>query len=151
MILSISYMEAKVDYKRFNNTIVVRIDKGEEILEKLMEVCEMEQVKLANVNALGAIGEFAIGLFDTDEKKYYSTEYKGDFEIVSLTGSITTKEGKLYNHIHLSAADRENKVFGGHLNKAVVSATCEMFIHVTEGTVERKFNEETGLNLLDFK
>lgn len=139
-----------LDYKRFNNTIVVRIDKGEEILEKLMEVCEKEQVKLANVNALGAINEFEIGLFDTAEKKYYSTEYKGDFEIISLTGSITTKDGELYNHIHLGAGDKEYKVFGGHLNRAIVSATCEMFIHVTEGTVERKFDDETGLNLLEF-
>lgn len=143
-------LEAKVDYKRFNNTIVVRIDKGEEILEKLKEVCEKEQVKLANVNALGAIGEFVIGLFDTAEKKYYSTEYKGDFEIVSLTGSITTLDEKFYSHIHIAAGDRENKVFGGHLNRAVVSATCEMFINVTDGMVERKFNDETGLNLLDF-
>lgn len=139
-----------MDYKRFNNTIVARIDKGEEVLEKLMEVCEKEQVKLANVNALGAINEFAIGLFDTAEKKYYSAEYKGDYEIVSLTGSITTMDEKLYNHIHLSAADRENKVFGGHLNKAVVSATCEMFIHIADGVVDRKFNDETGLNLLEF-
>jgi len=58
-----------MEYKRFDNTILARIDKGEEILEKLMEICEKEHVKLANVNALGAIGEFTIGLFDTSEKK----------------------------------------------------------------------------------
>ena len=139
-----------MDYRRFGSKVVVRIDKGEEIVEKMLEVCKKENITLANVNALGAVGEFEVGLFKTGEKKYYSTIHKGDFEIVSLTGSITTKEGELYHHIHMSAADSENKVYGGHLNFAKVSATCEMFIDIVEGKVERKFNEEVGLNLFEF-
>ena len=139
-----------MEYRRFGNTIVARIDKNEEIIEELLTICKMEKVTLANVNALGAVGEFQVGLFNTKEKKYYSTKYEGDFEIVSLTGSITTKQGELYNHIHMSAADQENKVYGGHLNYAKVSATCEMFIQIIEGKVEREFNEEVGLNLFVF-
>ena len=139
-----------MEYKRFNNTILARIDKGEEIIEKLMEICEKEKVKLANVNALGAVNDFTVGLFDTGEKKYYSTNYTGDYEIVSLTGSVSTMDGKLYNHIHMSAGDRENKVVGGHLNRALVGATCEMFIFVVDGQVDRKFNQEVGLNILKF-
>ena len=139
-----------MDYRRFENKIVVRIDKGEEIIEKMLEICKKENVLLANVNALGAVGEFEVGLFKTGEKKYYSTVHKGDFEIVSLTGSITTKDGELYHHIHMSAADSENKVYGGHLNYAKVSATCEMFIDILNGTVERRFEDEIGLNLFKF-
>ena len=140
-----------MEYRRFENVIVARIDKGEEIIEKMKEICQKENVTLANVNALGAIGEFQVGLFNTKEKKYYASNYKGGFEIVSLTGSITTKEGKLYEHIHLSAGDVENKVYGGHLNKAIVSATCEMFIYVIPGHVERRLDEEIGLNLFKFE
>ena len=139
-----------MEYRRFVEDIVVRIDKGEEIIEKMLEVCKKENVTLANVNALGAVGEFEVGLFNIGEKKYYSSVHKGDFEIVSLTGSITTKDGELYHHIHMSAGDQENKVYGGHLNYAKVSATCEMFIHVIPGKVEREFNEEIGLNLFKF-
>ena len=139
-----------MDYRRFENKIVVRIDKGEEIIEKMLEICKKENVLLANVNALGAVGEFEVGLFKTGEKKYYSTVHKGDFEIVSLTGSITTKDGELYHHIHMSAADNENKVYGGHLNYAKVSATCEMFIDILNGNVGRRFEDEIGLNLFKF-
>ena len=139
-----------MEYRRFGEDIVIRIDKGEEIIEKMLEVCRKENVTLANVNALGAVGEFEVGLFKTAEKKYYSTIHKGDFEIVSLTGSITTKDGELYHHIHMSAGNQENKVYGGHLNYAKVSATCEMFIHVMPGKVERKFSDEIGLNLFKF-
>jgi predicted DNA-binding protein with PD1-like motif len=139
-----------MNYKRFNNTVMVRIDKGEEIISKVMEICEKENIKLANINALGAVDEIVIGLFDTVEKKYYSEKFNGDFEIVSLTGSITTMNGKLYNHLHISVGDRAYNVRGGHLNSAVVSATCELFIHIIDGVVEREFNEEVGLNLLSF-
>ena len=139
-----------MEYKKFGQDIVIRIDKGEEIISKLVEVCEKEEVKLANINAIGAVGEFEVGLFNTGEKKYYSNVHKGDFEIVSLSGSITTKEGKIYHHIHMSAADKENKVYGGHLNSAIVSATCEMFVRVIQGNVDREFNDEIGLNLFKF-
>ena len=139
-----------MDYRRFGGKVVVRIDKGEEIIQKMLEVCEKENVKLASVSAIGAVGEFEVGLFDTKEKKYYSTVHSGDFEIVSLTGNITTKEEKLYNHIHMSVADSKNQVYGGHLNYAKVSATCEMFIYILDGTVGRRFDDKIGLNLFEF-
>ena len=126
------------------------MDKGEEILTKLKEICNRENIKLANINALGAVGEFTVGLFDTKEKKYFSTTHTGDFEIVSLTGTVNTMNDEYYAHIHMSAADRENRVYGGHLNSATISATCEMVITIIEGRVDRYHDAEIGLNLYKF-
>ena len=126
-----------MEYRRFNNTIVARIDKGEEILEQIKEIALKENIKLANVNALGATNDFTVGVFKTQEKKYYSNSFSGDFEIVSLTGTINTMNGEFYTHIHMSAGNSEGKVFGGHLNRAIVSATCEMVINIIDGTVDR--------------
>ena len=82
-----------MEYRRFQQTIVARMDKGEEILTKLQEICEKEQIKLASVSALGAVGEFTVGLFDTVKKQYQSASMTGDFEIVSLTGTVNTMGG----------------------------------------------------------
>ena len=60
-------------------------------------------------------------------------------------------DGEFYAHLHMSAGNDKGKVFGGHLNRARISATCEMVITVTDGKVERKFNEDVGLNLFDFE
>lgn len=139
-----------MDYRKFNHAIVARIDKGEEILEKIKEIALKEKIKLANVNALGATNDFTVGVFKTDEKKYYSNEFQGNFEIVSLTGTINTMNGEPYIHIHMSAGNDKGEVYGGHLNKAVVSATCEMVINVIDGAVDRYFDEEIGLNLFKF-
>ena len=59
-------------------------------------------------------------------------------------------DGKPYLHLHMSAGDREGRVWGGHLNRAVVSATCEMVVRVLDGHVGRAFSPEIGLNLLAF-
>ncbi|MDY3617455.1 PPC domain-containing DNA-binding protein [Agathobaculum sp.] len=139
-----------MEYKRFDQTIIARIDKGEEIVEKVKELAEAEHIKLADVSALGAVGQFTVGVFKTKEKKYLSNEFSGDYEIVSLTGTINTMDDKFYCHLHMSAGNEKGEVFGGHLNRAVVSATCEMVIHIFEGTVDRCFNQEVGLNLFQF-
>ena len=139
-----------MEYRKFNNTIVARIDKGEEIFDKIKEIANKENIKLANINALGATNDFTVGVFKTAEKKYYSNNFTGDFEIVSLTGTINTMNGEFYSHIHMSAGNDKGEVFGGHLNRAIVSATCEMVINIIDGTVDREFNENIGLNLFKF-
>lgn len=139
-----------MEYRSFKDVIIARIDKKEDIVEKILEIAKLENIKLASINGLGATNNFTVGLFDVDEKKYYSTTHTGNFEIVSLTGTISTKDGEVYHHIHMSAADKENKVYGGHLNSAIVSATCEVVIRKIDGVVERAFDDEVGLNLFKF-
>lgn len=139
-----------MEYSRLNNKIIARIDKGEEILEQIKELATKEKIKLASINALGATNDFTVGVFKVDEKKYYSNTFTGNYEIVSLTGTINTMNDEFYTHIHMSAGNDKGEVFGGHLNRAVVSATCEMVIDIMDGRVDRYFDEEVGLNLFQF-
>lgn len=139
-----------MEYRKFNNTIVARIDRGEEILDKIKEIALKENIKLANINALGAVNDLTVGVFKTEEKKYYSNDFKENFEIVSLTGTINTMNDEFYSHIHISVGNENGNVFGGHLNKAIVSATCEMIINIIDGRVDRYFDEDVGLNLFKF-
>lgn len=139
-----------MEYRRFGNTIIARMDRGEEILEQVKAIALREQIRLASVSALGAVDEFTVGVYKTGEKKYLANDFSGSFEIVSLTGTINTMNGAFYCHLHMSAGDEQGHVFGGHLNEAFVSATCEMVVLPMAGQVERAFDEETGLNLFRF-
>ena len=139
-----------MEYARFDNTIAARIDRGEEILEELKKIALAEDIRLAHISALGAVGDFTVGVFHTAEKQYHARRFTGDWEIVSLVGNITQMDGEYYAHLHMSAGGADGSVVGGHLNRAIVSATCEMFITVLNGTVERRFDGDTGLNLFEF-
>ena len=139
-----------MEYKRFENVIVARMDKGEEIVSKLKELALKENIKLANVNALGAVDCFTVGAYDVEKQKYNSNRFEGVYEIVSLTGSINTMNDEYYSHLHMSCSDETGKTVGGHLNEAHISATCEMFIYVIEGRVDRYKDNITGLNLFKF-
>ena len=139
-----------MEYRRFANTIVARIDRGEEILEKIREIAAKEHITLASISALGATNDFTVGVYKVDEKKYYANSFQGSFQIVSLTGTINTMNGEFYTHLHMSAGNDKGEVFGGHLNRAVVSATCEMVVDVLDGTVDRQYDPVTGLNLFKF-
>ena len=140
-----------MEYKRFGSHAIVRMDPGEELLEQLAVVAGKEKLRLASVSGLGAVNDFTVGVYKSAEKQYLSKRFTGAFEIVSLTGTVTTKDGAFYPHLHMSAGNERGAVFGGHLNRAVVSATAELVLTLIDGTVERRFDETIGLNLMRFE
>lgn len=139
-----------MEYRVFGKTVVARIDRGEEILDKLHELAEKEHIKLASVQAVGATNDFTVGVFNTETRQYAANRFTGSFEIVSLVGTVNTMDRQFYAHLHMSAGNEKGEVFGGHLNRAMISATCELVIQVVDGTVERRFDPEIGLNVFKF-
>lgn len=139
-----------MDYKRFGNKYVVRLEKGEEVLEALKSLCKEENISLGTVAGIGAVSEVEIGYFEIEAKKYHSKQLKGDLEVLALNGNITRMNGKVYLHLHITLADENQKAIGGNLNRAIISATGEIIIDTIEGKVDREFSEDVGLNLLIF-
>ena len=140
-----------MEYRRFGDTVLLRIDRGEEIVDKVREVAEKEHIRLAEISALGATDDFTVGVYDVESRHYDQKRFTGPHEIVSLTGTITEKDGAFYQHLHMSAGNKDCAVVGGHLNRAVVSATCEMVIRVIDGAVDRRPDPATGINLIRFQ
>ena len=139
-----------MEYRKFGDTYVVRMDKGEEILEQVKALALAEHIQLASVQALGAVNDITVGVFDVASKTYHSNHFQGSYEIVSLTGTVSTMNGAFYCHLHMSAGDEQGRVVGGHLNRAVISATGELVITILPGTVDRAFSQEIGLNIFKF-
>ena len=140
-----------MEYKRFQNTIVARLDKGEEILEQIKNIASKENIKLASIQGVGATNDFTIGVFESTTRKYNTYTFQGSYEIVSLLGSINTMNHEYYSHIHMSAGDDKGNVVGGHLTRAIISFTCELVIQIIDGEVDRKYDDELGINLYSFE
>jgi predicted DNA-binding protein with PD1-like motif len=139
-------MEARASGKHW----VIRIDKGEEIVATLEQFCREKDIRLGTVSGIGATDHVTIGLFKTRTKEYVRKEVVGDHEITGLTGNISRMKGEVYLHLHINLSDASYHTFGGHLNSAVVSATCEVVVRALDGEVDREFSEEIGLNLFRF-
>ena len=139
-----------MEYKRFGSTVVLRLDKGEEITEQIVSLARKENIRLASVTGIGASGELTVGVFDTAKGEYCRYSYTGIYEITSLSGSISTMHGDVYAHLHITCAG-ENGVVGGHLLRCVVGLTAEIFLHVVDGTVDRKRDDALGINLWNFE
>ncbi len=136
-------------YKVFGSTIVVRIDRGEEVTACVKSICESEGVKLASITALGAVNHVVVGLYKVAEQRFLPNVFDGEMEMTSLTGNVTVKDGEVYLHMHADFADESGRTFGGHLTEAVVSGTCELFIHTIDGEIGRIRDSITGINLFD--
>lgn len=136
--------------RKFGSKIIVRCDRMDEIIDTIKIVCSKYNVKLASVTGIGAVNKVTIGIFKPDEKEYHSIEISKDMEISSLIGNISRMNEEIYLHAHITLTDHLYNAFGGHLNFARVSCTAELIIDVIDGEVGRCFNQEIGLNLLDF-
>ena len=134
-------------YMKSGNTYMVRIDLGEEIIESLKQLCANEQIRLGRVEAIGAADHAVIGVYDLAKKEYYPKTIDEFTEITSLNGSITAMDGKPYIHLHATLADRHHVIHGGHVLEMRVGATCEMFVTVFDGAVNRQKDEALGVNL----
>lgn len=139
-----------MEYAQFGSKIILRIDKGEEVVRTLTTFCETKKIKLGSVSGIGAVNQVSVGLFAQDTKEYHTKEFKGSMEITSLAGNISQMNGKTYLHLHVTLTDPSYQAFGGHLNLAIVGATCELFIDVIDGKIDRLMDEEIGLNLFKF-
>ena len=65
-------------YTRFDDTYVVRLEKGEEVVSSLKSLCEKEDIKLGSIGGLGATNHVVVGLYDLDQKVYHKEEQEPD-------------------------------------------------------------------------
>ena len=140
-----------MEFQKFADTYVVRLEKGEEIIASLQKLCETEQIALASVTGIGAADHAVIGLYDVGQRQYHKTELNGPMEITSLVGNVTQKEGAVYLHLHINLCNTKMQIMGGHLNECRIGATGEIVVRTLPGKVERLLDEKvTGLNLFRF-
>lgn len=118
-------------------------------MSNVKRICEKEGVQLGSITGIGAVNHAVLGLYRVSEKEYTAHTFEREMELTALTGNVTTKDGDIHVHLHADLADDDCHVFGGHLNEAIVSATCELFIHVLKGSVERKPDSDTGIYLMN--
>ena len=137
-------------YLKSGNKYIVRIDKGEEIVYQIQKICIDNNITAGSITGLGGTNRVVVGLLDTTHNEYVSKQFVGSFEISSLIGNISKMNNEMYLHINIVISDENMNSFGGHLNQCYISTTCEIVIDAIDLDINRKYNEEIGLNLYEF-
>lgn len=140
-------------YIKDGTSYIVRIDRGEEVLDKLNEFIKDTDIKAGTITGIGASSEVELGVYSVKNREYIKNKYEGEFEILSLIGNITQDAGDAYIHLHIMISDGLAQgagiTVGGHLNKCIISGTCELRIDECENAYQRKIDDETGIKIID--
>ena len=128
---------------------MLRFQKGEEVFDCLKKFLSEQKIAASSFSAIGAASDAELFAYIGSIKKYKTEEFRGDLEILSLTGNSALLNGEVALHAHAVLGKKDFSLLGGHVNKLVISVTCEMFLIQLDGKMERKLDEETNLNLLE--
>jgi predicted DNA-binding protein with PD1-like motif len=128
---------------------LIRLDKGDEVLTKLTEFCDKENIKSGSITGIGAASKVKLGVYNPGLNQYKEREYTGHLEIASLTGNITIQDAAAKIHLHACIAGEDFVAQAGHLISAEISITGEIVLITYPEKIERKLDGETGLMLID--
>jgi len=125
---------------------VFRLTKGQDLRKEIQNFVNTHNIKAAIIKcAVGCLYEANIRLANAENSLYK----KEPFEIVSLIGTISVNEC----HMHISLADKNGIVIGGHLKEGcLVGSTAEICIEELDNYVStREFDKSTGYKELVIK
>ncbi len=133
-----------------NNTYLLVLKKGDNVVDKLKEFHKEVDYKLCKVEGIGALEKVNMSYAHVTENgvNYEKRDFNDDYELLSFNGNLSTFNDETIVHIHIAISDDKFLTYGGHLNSAVVAVTLELFITVYDVNISRSYDEETALNLI---
>lgn len=136
-------------FKKTENIYIIRLDRGEKVIESIKGFCTKNNIKCGYFFGIGALDEVELAHYIVDNKKYTSKVFKQPLEITNLIGNITNMDKGVYLHCHITLGGKDMKAISGHLKEGKIAATCEIILTKLDMKINRKYDAFIGLNLLD--
>lgn len=144
-----------MDYRRFGDACYVRMDRDDEMIGCILDVCRKEGISSATYSGIGGCKAAEISTFDPVRGAFQTELLEGMLELVSFMGNVISDEsGTLFHHTHaLYAFERDgaHQMRGGHLKSSTVLYTAEIELRpVQGGSIGRRPDPETGTGFWSF-
>jgi predicted DNA-binding protein with PD1-like motif len=130
-------------------TFAVIFDKDDEFISGLTSLAKEKNLGGSHFTAIGAFREVTLGYFDREKKTYQKIPIREQVEVLSLIGDIARKDGAPQIHAHVVVGKSDGTAHGGHLLEARVWPTLEVVLTESPKHLQRKFDPETRLALID--
>ena len=169
-----------MEYRKIGDNYYIRMDRGDEIVSNLLEICEKESIPSAVFSGIGGCQSAELQEFIPATGSFETERLGGMLELVSLNGNVVRDDdGKLFHHTHAlfsfkgGTRDVDNivggyqdgqhglratllpsggRMAGGHLKATTILYTAEIELRPTVGgAIGRKFDPETGTGFWAFK
>lgn len=129
---------------RPGRVFLLRVPEGEDLLEFVNRFSERKKIETAIVKGIGSLRNPVVGYYSEEIKAYKRIELFGTFELLTLLGNISIKDGRPFAHLHATLGNANGDVFGGHL------ITGEVFVaelYIQELLGEALIRKDRGNNL----
>ena len=145
-----------MDYRKYGGAVYVRMDKGDEIISGLLDICRKEQIPSAVFSGIGGCSEAQIQTFLPETRTFETQTVRGMLELVSLTGNVISDgHQQLCHHTHAVFSYKNGEqhcIAAGHIKSITVLYTAEIELRpVLGGTIQRQFDPETGTGFWSFQ
>lgn len=145
-----------MEYRKLGETYYIRMDRGDEVIASILEICRVESIPSAIFSGIGGCKSAELQVFIPEKGEFETEQLEGMLELVSLNGNVVTgDDGQLFHHTHslyTFKKDGQHRVAGGHLKSTKVLYTAEIELRPTVGgSIGRKRDPETGTGFWDFK
>jgi len=135
-------------FQQFGNTYVVRLERGERVIETLTLFLKEEGITFSTLIATGALSAATLGYYDLQKKEYIYLAIDEDVEVASMTGNTAMRGQAPLIHAHAVLSKRDFQTVGGHVHEATVAATLEVVFRAEEARVDRALDADIGLPLM---
>jgi uncharacterized protein len=116
-----------------------RLTPGQDLFDSIQAFVMEKHVQAGCIlSGVGSLRRASLRLADRD----HNSEYKGPFEIVSITGTLSVHG----SHLHISIADGDGRTIGGHFESGCkIYTTAEIVIAVFNDVIyKRELAEDSG-------
>jgi predicted DNA-binding protein with PD1-like motif len=125
-------------------------ETGDEIASLLQQFAKRQRLGGSSFRAIGALSYAKLGWFNWETKKYDpACVFDEQVELLSLVGDLALKDGEPQVHAHVVVGRSDGIAHGGHLLEARVRPTCELILTESPTHLQRKFDPESGIALIE--
>jgi predicted DNA-binding protein with PD1-like motif len=112
---------------------LLSLDTGSDLYETVTDYVVEHDIRAASVAFIGAVRRARLAWWDQQEEAYRGFAVDEPMEVVSGLGSVSEADGRPFVHIHVSLADREGHLIGGHVEPGTEVYAMEITIQELVG------------------
>jgi predicted DNA-binding protein with PD1-like motif len=128
--------------------ILLVLDGGDDVLPSLTAFARENGIAGASLQGIGAFSRATIAYWNKVTLVYEEIAVDEQVEVLSISGSLAMSGDQVKVHAHVTLGRRDGSTIGGHLLRATVYPTLEVFVIDGGARLVREKDSATGLMLL---